>query len=242
MLFADDMMLISTDPLQLQTLLNTLHTYTNKWGLQVNINKTKICVFRKRKTPVTHKWSYNGLDIEVVDEFCYLWMKFVYNGNLKTATKTLSDQALKAVNSLHGLFRRISLDINMKISLFDTMVTPILLYGAEVWGLNDFQDADKIHIKFCKTILGVRPHTPNAAILGELARYPLSVMAKETALKYWIKLVSDTNSLGYKLYTEQCHELVVNPRRNHELGRQSVTCAKSLRIWGNVGQSAHANT
>ncbi len=94
------------------------------------------------------------------------------------------------------------------------MVSPILLYGAEVWGLNEIQDPDKIHIKFCKTILGVRKQTPNAVILGELGRYPLSLIAKERALKYWVTLLSRCDSLSYKLYTDQCGDIAFDHRCN----------------------------
>ena len=69
-------------------------------------------------------------------------------------------------------------DIKTKLALFDSLVTPILLFGAEVWGLYDYSCIDKIHIKFCKIILGVRQQTPNYSVYGEFGRFPLSVIAK----------------------------------------------------------------
>ena len=76
-------------------------------------------------------------------------------GSLEAGVKALSDQALRAVNNLLGLFQRVYFDIKTKLALFDALVTPILLYNAEVWGLYDFPHIDIIHIKFCKTLLGV---------------------------------------------------------------------------------------
>ena len=52
LLFADDMVLFSTDPAELQLLLNKLYTYSTEWGLKVNTLKTKICVFEKRKSDI----------------------------------------------------------------------------------------------------------------------------------------------------------------------------------------------
>ena len=46
LLFADDMVLFSNNPDELQTLLNRLHSYSSHWGLKVNTAKTKVCVFR----------------------------------------------------------------------------------------------------------------------------------------------------------------------------------------------------
>ena len=46
--------------------------------------------------------------------------------------------------------------LKKKLSMFDSLLKPIILYGAEVWGIYDIKIVDRIHIKFCKSILGVR--------------------------------------------------------------------------------------
>ena len=79
-----------------------------------------------------------------------------HTGNLSNAVKALSDQALKAYYSLISLFDKVKLTVNTKLHLFDTMVVPILLYGSKVWGVSKFKEVDKLHIRFCKYILGVR--------------------------------------------------------------------------------------
>ena len=48
-LFADDIVLFTTDPISLQAQIDNVVNYSEKWGLKININKTKICVFEKRK-------------------------------------------------------------------------------------------------------------------------------------------------------------------------------------------------
>jgi hypothetical protein len=45
-MYADDMVLFAERPESLQHLLNTLHTYSNEWKLTLNVDKTKIMVFR----------------------------------------------------------------------------------------------------------------------------------------------------------------------------------------------------
>ena len=200
LLFADDMVIFSKDPMELHTLLEKLHVYSSEWGLKVNIRKTKICVFEKRRTQRNQTWSINGELLETVDSFCYLGMKFHYNGNLEPGIKALSDQALKAANQLLTLFKRMSFDVRTKLRLFDSFVSPILLYASEVWGIFGYGHIDKIHIKFCKTLLGVRAQTPNFAVYGDLGRFPLSVIAKERSVKYWLKLLSNKNSLMFKIF------------------------------------------
>ena len=48
-----------------------------------------------------------------------------------------------------------SFDVKTKLKLFDSIVSPILLYASEVWGIYEYEHIDIIHIKFCKNILGV---------------------------------------------------------------------------------------
>ena len=55
-----------------------------------------------------------------------------------------------------SIFDRLPCDIKMKLSLFDKLVVPILTYGSEIWGIYEFKEVEKIHMKFCKYILGVK--------------------------------------------------------------------------------------
>ena len=104
------------------------------------------------------------------------------------AVKALSDQALKAYSNILGIFNSIQLDIKTKLLLFDRMIVPILTYGSEVWGVYNFSEVDKVHIKFLKQLLCVRNQTPNSAVYGEVGRYPLLVTCKLRALNYWAKI------------------------------------------------------
>ena len=52
LIFADDIVLFTTNPVSLQNQLNNLYLYSTKWGLKININKTKICIFEKTKMQV----------------------------------------------------------------------------------------------------------------------------------------------------------------------------------------------
>ena len=42
----------------------------------------------------------------------------------------------------------------------------------EVWGYNQIILIEKLHLKFCKHILNVKPSTPNFMVYGELGRFP----------------------------------------------------------------------
>jgi hypothetical protein len=57
-------------------------------------------------------------------------------------------------------------------------------------------DIDKLHLKFCKRILGVHPKSTNLAVLAELGRLPMamSVQISTLVIKYWLRI----NSPNYK--------------------------------------------
>ena len=210
LLFADDMVLFSKDPMELQSLLDKLYAYSTEWGLKVNIRKTKVCVFENRRTQINQRWLIHGEQLETVDSFCYLGMKFHYNGNIEPGIKALSDQALKATNQLLSLFKRMKFDVKTKLRLFDSLVSPIILYASEVWGIYGYDHIDKIHIKFCKNLLGVRAQTPNYAVYGDLGRFPLSVIAKERSVKYWLKILSNRNSIMFKIFFSQIEAIDIH--------------------------------
>jgi hypothetical protein len=76
---------------------------------------------------------------------------------------------------------------NLLEKLFDSLVVPIILYGSEVWGVdNKFRDSDPfehLQLKFIKEILGVLCKTTNVACLAETNRTPLHLKIKLSAIK-----------------------------------------------------------
>jgi hypothetical protein len=141
--------------------------------------------------------------IECVDEYPYLGITFHYAGGFKLARKRLHNKALQAY---HSIFR-----VKVLLKSFSTLVSPILLYCCEIWGVyflgrltttdmfknkifNMISDIDKLHLKFCKRILGVHPKSTNLAVLAELGRLPMSVQISTLVIKYWLRI----NSPNYK--------------------------------------------
>ena len=91
----------------------------------------------------------------------------------------------------------------MKIDLFNSMVTPILFYGCEVWGFCKADSLERFYISFLKNVLGVKQSTPNCFVYGELGLYPLIIERKVRILKYWFKILkSEENSFLRKVYND----------------------------------------
>jgi hypothetical protein len=230
LIFADDIVLFTTNPVSLQNQLNNLYLYSSKWGLKININKTKICIFEKRKCRCNYTWSINNENLEIVNSFVYLGIKFLYTGNMSNTVKILNEQALRAYHHLVSIFGRVKLDVKTKLALFDALVTPIILYGSEVWGIYDNPDIDKLHYKFCKNILCVKQSTSNYAVLSELGRFPLAVLCKLRALRYWMKVANNQNSLLYQVFMEQMNVLT-----NFNCTKNNLWCHALKSTLDNLG-------
>ncbi|MCU7801522.1 MAG: hypothetical protein KZQ70_15665, partial [gamma proteobacterium symbiont of Lucinoma myriamae] len=77
LMYADDIVLLSNSDTGLQILLDKLQRFCQKWNLKVNIAKTKIIIFNKAgKILKRCKFSYDGTDVEIVNEYKYLGIIF----------------------------------------------------------------------------------------------------------------------------------------------------------------------
>ena len=82
----------------------------------------------------------------------------------------------------------IDLPTKQKLELFDSTVSPVLNYAAEVWGYHDAPDVEQIISKFCRKIVCVRFSTNLNCLYGELGRIPMRITRKLILMKYWLKL------------------------------------------------------
>ena len=89
---------------------------------------------KRRRLKIGEKWTYKGLNVEVVDSFNYLGTVFKYNGNVALNNDFIIGKALKALNvSLYNC-KRYPMKPNVLCQLFDAFVGSILSYSSEVWG------------------------------------------------------------------------------------------------------------
>ena len=113
-------------------------------------------------------------------------------------------------------------NVPLSLKLFDSLVMPVIRYCSEVWsvyfikGLNesnfmqlcDSIFIEKIHVRFCKYLLGVGKKSVNAGVKAELGRYALLPDLLAHSAKYWLRLCThDPSSLVYKAYLDMYPEV-----------------------------------
>ena len=146
----------------------------------------------------SHIYVYNS-PLEQVKEYKYSGITLSNKSLFKETSKVLSKQANKALFSLMKQLSNLSYSKpSLMCYLFDSLIKPVMNYGAEVWNytISDNNDSlEIIHCKFCKFTLGVSTNSTNLAVYGELGRVPLSIYRKVQVVKYWHRLISENEKL-----------------------------------------------
>ena len=192
LLFADDIVLLSTTVVGLQRQLNILHDTACRLNLTVNHDKSKIVVFRKGGHIASReRWYCGSVELEIVNQYSYLGI--IFSSGL-TFSYSLEQMALKAKKCIFGVLRFLwSLGENspkLFFKIFDTQIQPVLTYGSEVWGLTaDHTVIEKVHLFAIKRLLNVSIKTPNALVYCESGRYPLFIQTFTKCIRYWLKLI-----------------------------------------------------
>ena len=88
------------------------------------------------------------------------------------------------------------------MKIFDAEVQPIVLYGAEIWGLESCSSVIyNVHLFGLKRYLGVDRRTPNDLVYGEVGRFPIQINAYVRCIRYWLKLMRmEEHSLPLRAY------------------------------------------
>ena len=169
--------------------------------MKVNVAITKILVFRNRG-PLRQDeiWNYNDQLLEVVQEFNYVGVVFNVSGLFHLNNQYVIGKALRASSMLlHNIFTY-EVKPSIVLQLFDTFVGSVLTIGCPVWGFTKSKDIERVQMKFCKSVLGVKQTTSTTAIYGELGRFPFNINRLTAIVKYWLKLTKTEHIILQTLF------------------------------------------
>ena len=192
LLWADDILMLSESEAGLQAKLDALGRYCDINKLSVNTKKTQCMIFNKTgRLLKKYKFKYQNSILECVREYKYLGFVVTPSGEVRTGLEDLRVRALKALgkmrSSLGILFRH---NINNTIHLYNYLVKPILTYCSDYWGCLQPKNnpIEKIHLMFCKNLLGVRKQTNTEGVLQEIGMTPLAIFALKSVVRNWERI------------------------------------------------------
>ena len=96
----------------------------------------------------THPGSprgYRDETIEVVSSYNYLEVLFNYDGKFGRSIKKQISQAKRALFALLSKARKLQLPLDLICHLVDACISPLLLYGCEVWGYSNLEAVERVH-------------------------------------------------------------------------------------------------
>ena len=152
LMFADDVASFADTVVQLQRQIIKVEKFSKGVGLEINLDKTKLMVFRNGGVvKQSEKWSYDGNLIEVVPFYKYLGVYFSSRLSWSKTHLMLSLQARKAMNYILRLRKHFgTLQINDMFRIFYATVKPILCYGSQMWGYQYVEKWKKSKFSFVK--------------------------------------------------------------------------------------------
>ena len=136
LLYADHLILISETRRGLQSCLDNLQAYCQKWKLTVNNKKTKVVVLEKRQSSAQmHHSSFKNETLEICKLYPYLGTIITNDGNFKVNIRELCKSGTRSMYTLLCSTNKFtSGNLRVLLELFDKIIRPICTYNCEVWG------------------------------------------------------------------------------------------------------------
>ena len=117
---------------ELKSLLMRVKEESEKVGLKVNIQKTKIMA----SGPIT-SWQIDGETMETVRDFTFLGFKITTDDGCSHETKRRFLLGRKAMTNLDSILKSRGITLSTKARLVKAMVFPVVIYGCESWTIKE---------------------------------------------------------------------------------------------------------
>ena len=196
LLYADDIVLIAESERDLQAMLSKVNEWCSKWRLQVNESKTKIVHFRAHsRTRSVFQFKFGNANLEYEENYRYLG--FWFNEHLDDAKsiREIAKSAGRALSAIYTKFIHVGgMKYEVYTKLIETVVEPVLFYGAGVWGQRYFNEIEVVLNKACRYFLGVGKFASNIATRGDMGWVSCKVKQKLETIRLWcnIKAMADS--------------------------------------------------
>ena len=126
--YADDTTLMAESEEELKSLLMKMKEESEKAGLKLNIQKTKIMT----SSPIT-SWQIDGETKEAVTDFIFLGSNIIAHGDCSHEIKRHLLLERKAMTNLDSILKSRDVTLLTKVHLVKAMAFPVVMYGCESW-------------------------------------------------------------------------------------------------------------
>ena len=124
--YADDTTLMAESKEELKSLLMKVREESEKVGLKLNIQKTKIMA----SGPIT-SWQIDGETVETAANFIFMGSKITADGDCNHDIKRCLLLGRKVMTNLDSMLKSIDITLPTNVHLVKAMVFPMVMYGCE---------------------------------------------------------------------------------------------------------------
>ena len=125
--YADDTTLMAESEEELKSLLMKVKVESQKVGLKLNIQKTKIVAYG-----LTTSWEIDGEIVETVSDFIFLGSKITADGDCSHEIKRRLLLGRKVMTNLDSTLKSRDITLPTNVRLVKAMVFPVVMYGVRV--------------------------------------------------------------------------------------------------------------
>ena len=125
---ADDTTLMAESEEELKSLLMKVKVESERVGLKLNIQKTKIMA----SGPIT-SWEIDGDTVETVSDFIFGGSQITADGDCSHEIKRCLLFGRKVMTKLDSILKSRDITLPAKVCLLKAMVFPVVMYGCEIW-------------------------------------------------------------------------------------------------------------
>ena len=126
--YTDDTTLMAESEEELKSLLMKVKEESEKVGLKLNIQKTKIMA----SGHIT-SWKIDGETVEIVSDFIFSGSKITADGDCRHEIKRPLLLGRKIMTNLDSILKIRDIILPTKVCLVKAMVFPVVMYGCESW-------------------------------------------------------------------------------------------------------------
>ena len=150
--YADDTTLMAVSEEELKILLMKVKEESEKVGLKLNIQKTKIMA----SGPIT-SWQIDGETVETVADFIFGGSKITADGDCSHEIKRHLLLGSKVMTNLDSILKSKDITLPTKVHLVKAMVFPVVMYGCESWTVKkaECRRIDAFELWCCRRLLRV---------------------------------------------------------------------------------------
>jgi len=187
--YADDTSLMAESEEDLKSLLIKVKEESEKVGLKLKIQKTKIMA----SGPIT-LWQIDGEKEETMADFIFLGFKISADGDCSHEIKRHLLLGRKVITNLNSILNNRDITLPTKVHLVKAMVFPIVMYGCESWTIKEAEHRriDGFELSFWRRLLRV-PWTArrsNQSMLKEISPgFSLEQLMLKLKLQYFGHLI-----------------------------------------------------